>query len=81
MGSISEKEFAAYTIRKKIHNNLNTFLTEFPEIKKHPCGSVTSLNVTYQEIIDKLDIDHNVKEVDWIEPGEDAAQRKAINFK
>lgn len=71
-----KKEFAAYTIRKKIHNNLNTFLTEFPEIKKHPCGSVTSLNVTYQEIIDKLDIDHNVKEVDWIEPGEDAALKK-----
>ena len=71
-----KKEFAAYTIRKKIHNNLNTFLTEFPEIKKHPYGSVTSLNVTYQEIIDKLDIDNNVKEVDWIEPGEDAALNK-----
>ena len=75
-----KKEFAAYTIRKKIHNNLDTFLTEFPEIKWHPYGSITSLNVTYQEIIDKLDIDHTVKEVDWIEPGEDAASRKLANL-
>ena len=71
-----KKEFAAYTIRKKIQNNLNTFLTDFPEIKRHPYGSVSSLNFAYQEIIDKLDIDHGVKEVDWIEPGEDAALRK-----
>lgn len=71
-----KKEFAAYTIRKKIQNNLNTFLTDFPEIKRHPYGSVSSLNFVYQEIIDKLDIDHGVKEVDWIEPGEDAALRK-----
>ena len=71
-----KKEFAAYTIRKKIQNNLNTFLTDFPEIKRHPYGSVSSLNFAYQEIIDKLDIDHSVKEVDWIEPGEDAAHRK-----
>ena len=75
-----KKEFAAYTIRKKIHNNLNTFLTDFPEIKRHPYGSVTSLNFTYQEIIDNLDIDHNVKEVDWIEPGEDAALRKLASL-
>jgi deoxyribodipyrimidine photo-lyase len=32
----SKKEYAAYTIRPKIHRLLDDYLTEFPKISKHP---------------------------------------------
>tara|TARA_Y100000748_G_scaffold140249_1_gene117617 strand:- start:5721 stop:7061 length:1341 start_codon:yes stop_codon:yes gene_type:complete len=71
-----KKEYAAYTIRKKIQNNLGKYLTDFPKIKKHPYGLIKPKVEIYSRIIDHLVIDHTVKEIDWIEPGEKAAANR-----
>ena len=71
-----KKEFAAHTIRRKIHSNIDYFLTDIPKIKKHPIGNFKVHNQSYNEIVDSLSIDLSVKEVDWLEPGEEAAKNK-----
>jgi len=41
----NKKEYAAYTIRSKIQKDLNAYLDQFPDIKKHPYD----LNSSYEE--------------------------------
>ena len=71
-----KKEYAAYTIRRKIQSNLDHFLTDYPKLKIHPYGTANSKGRPYDNIIDDLSIDHGVKEVDWLIPGEIAARQK-----
>jgi len=71
-----KKEYAAYTIRRKIQSNLDHFLTDYPKLKIHPYGTTNSKGRPYDNIIDDLSIDHGVKEVDWLIPGEIAARQK-----
>ena len=71
-----KKEFAAHTIRRKIHKNIDEFLTDIPKIKNHPIGNFKVHNQSYTKIIERLNIDLSVKEVDWLEPGEEAAKNK-----
>ena len=71
-----KKEYAAYTIRRKIQSNLDHFLTDYPKLKIHPYGTANSKGKPYDNIIDDLSIDHGVKEVDWLIPGEIAARQK-----
>ena len=71
-----KKEYAAYTIRKKIHNNLDQFLTDYPKVIRHPYGDIRKKDISYDNIINKLNIDFSIKEVDWLTPGETAAKNK-----
>ena len=71
-----KKEYAAYTIRKKIHDNLDQFLTDYPSLIKHPFGNISKNDITYDNIINGLKIDFSVQEVDWLVPGEIAAKNK-----
>ena len=78
---VSDKqEFAAYTIRPKINKALIEFLDEFPVIKKMPKSELTADEIDFEKIIKNLKIDFNVKEVDWIKPGEKAAQKMLNEF-
>ena len=72
----SKKEYAAYTIRKKIHNNLDQFLTDYPSLIKHPYGNIRKNDISYDNIANGLKIDFSVQEVDWLVPGEIAAKNK-----
>ena len=72
----SKKEYAAYTIRKKIHNNLDQFLTDYPSLIKHPYGNIRKDDILYDNIVKGLKIDFSVQEVDWLVPGEIAAKNK-----
>ena len=72
----SKKEYAAYTIRKKIHNNLDQFLTDYPSLIKHPYGNIRENDILYDNIVNGLKIDFSVQEVDWLVPGEIAAKNK-----
>ncbi len=54
----SKKEYAAYTIRPKIHRLLDDYLTDFPKLKKHPyshdfsdIGSLPEINLSLEEIL------------------------------
>ena len=71
-----KKEYAAYTIRKKIHDNLDQFLTDYPSLIKHPYGNIRKNDISYDNIVKGLKIDFSVQEVDWLVPGETAAKNK-----
>ena len=71
-----KKEYAAYTIRKKIHDNLDQFLTDYPSLIKHPYGNIRKNDISYDNIVNGLKIDFSVQEVDWLVPGEIAAKNK-----
>jgi len=74
-------EFAAYTIRPKIHKLLPEFLDEFPKIKKmQNANSLTVDKIDWDKVKASLKINREVKEVDWIKPGELAASKSLEDF-
>ncbi len=67
----AKQEFAAYTMRPKIHKHLPEFLTEFPELKQMKKQEIfSSLPVDWKNIYGSLTVNNDVKTVDWISPGE-----------
>jgi deoxyribodipyrimidine photo-lyase len=82
----NKKEFAAYTLRPKIKKKLDTFLEDFPRVKKQKAHAPLSYPENNWKAI-KLDIDESIKPVKWLLPGESAAKlllqeflHKTINF-
>jgi deoxyribodipyrimidine photo-lyase len=74
-----KQEYGAYTLRPKIHRFLPEFLEEFPKLQVHPftwSGKVKSTD--WKRVVSSLEVDRDVSEVDWLEPGERAA-RKTLN--
>ena len=71
-----KKEFAAHTLRKKIHIKVQEFLTEFPKIVHHPYGDKTKNKFDLDKRIKNLKIDFSVKPVDWIKSGEHFATER-----
>ncbi|HPI38141.1 MAG TPA: deoxyribodipyrimidine photo-lyase [Ignavibacteriaceae bacterium] len=71
----NKEEFGAYTLRPKIHRNLPGFLDEFPELKKmKDSNSSEQKDVNWDSVYDSIKIDHSIKPVTWIKPGEFQAQ-------
>jgi deoxyribodipyrimidine photo-lyase len=74
-------EFAAYTIRPKIHKLLPEFLDEFSPIKKmKKTESLSADKINWDGVLASLKINREVKEVDWITPGETAAATTLKDF-
>ncbi|MCU0332665.1 MAG: deoxyribodipyrimidine photo-lyase [Ignavibacteriaceae bacterium] len=74
-------EFAAYTIRPKIHRLLPEFLDEYPKIKKmQTANSLAVDKIDWVKVTASLKINREVKEVDWIKPGESAASKALKDF-
>lgn len=67
-------EFAAYTIRPKIHKALPEFLDEFPVLKKQKVNSFGEIKNDWKKVRSKLKINNDVKPAEWIKPGEKAAR-------
>ncbi|XP_029472371.1 LOW QUALITY PROTEIN: deoxyribodipyrimidine photo-lyase-like [Rhinatrema bivittatum] len=66
----NKQEYAARTIRKKIHEQFPWFLTEFPALSKHPYNSkFTAMPVDWDACCASLQVDRSVREVDWATPG------------
>jgi len=77
--SASDKqEYAAYTIRKKIHRNLPEFLTPFPALKSQQ--STQQYDNNWDKIQKSLNIDQTVKPVKWLTPGEVGAKEQMSEF-
>jgi deoxyribodipyrimidine photo-lyase len=71
---VSDKmEFAAYTIRPKIHKGLNEFMDEYPALIKMKKYEIQSDKTDWINIKKSLQINTDVKEVDWIRSGEKSA--------
>ena len=78
---VSDKlEFAAYTLRPKIHKALIEFMDEFPKLKKMGKSEISSDKTDWNKIQKSLKINLDVKEVDWIKPGETSALKSLENF-
>ena len=76
-----KKEYAAYTLRPKIHRLLPEFMEEFPLVQRHPFPwpkKVTGTDWDEAEI--SLKIDRSVPEIDWLLPGEKAAAATLDRF-
>lgn len=71
-------EFAAYTIRPKIHKKLEYFFHSIPNLSVHP-QKIEPAKTDWEQIEKQLDIDRSVPMTDWITPGEKAA-KKAMNL-
>jgi deoxyribodipyrimidine photo-lyase len=75
----NKQEYAAYTIRSKIEKLLPEFLDEFPGLKK--MKSEIRLEKTDWDLIYKnLNINYDVKVIDWLKPGEKAAHNVLKHF-
>lgn len=78
---VSDKlEFAAYTIRPKIHKALMEFMDEFPPLKKMNKSEISSDKIDWNNIGKSLKINFDVKEVDRIKPGETEAHNILNHF-
>lgn len=74
-------EFAARTIRPKIHNHLKEFLTEIPPIERHPYQPERVYAPTeWDKAWDYLRIDESVKPVSWAKPGTINGYRMLYEF-
>ncbi len=72
--SSDKKEFAAHTIRKKINSRLNDYLSDIPKLVNHPIKLKNNFNkISWHTLSEKLNINKNIKSVDWIKPGEKEA--------
>ena len=77
----NKTEFGAYTIRPKIHKLLPEFLDEFPRIKKMKKNdSISNDKIDWEKVRGNLKVNQEVKEVDWITPGEKAAASVLKDF-
>ncbi|XP_060098824.1 deoxyribodipyrimidine photo-lyase-like [Heteronotia binoei] len=65
-----KQEYGARTIRRKIHDRLAEFLTEFPPVIRHPYpSSIRAEDVDWDACFASLKVDCSVKEVGWAKPG------------
>ncbi len=72
----NKQEFAARTIRPKIHRKLPEFLTEFPKLKKHPIDWPEKMPSTdWTKARKSLKVDTSISPIDWLQPGENAAHK------
>jgi len=77
----NKTEFAAYTIRTKIHKLLPEFLDEFSPLQKMKKSKfLTAEKTDWKKVIKSLNINSEVKEVNWIKPGELAAANSLQDF-
>lgn len=79
---VSKKlEFAAYTVRPKINKNLNEFLDEYSILKKQrKVESLSFEKINWEAVEKKLQINFDVKEIDWAKPGTKAGIKMMENF-
>ena len=76
-------EHGARTFRMKINKLLPRFLVDFPTFKTphpYPWTGPLPAEVDWVAVDKSLEIGRSVPEVDWVEAGEDAAQRRLTEF-
>lgn len=76
-----KQEYAAYTIRPKINRLLVEYLGKFPALKKHPfIFKGKQVVIKWEKVYASLRVNHDVKEVTWLKPGEKAAKKVLKHF-
>ncbi len=75
----AKQEYAAYTIRPKIHKLLPEYLIEIPKLKKQ-IETISKNKIDWKNLYDSLQVNTDVKPVSWIIPGENAAKKTLKKF-
>jgi len=73
-----KQEYAAYTIRPKIHRLLPRYLKEYPTLTKQ-VSPLEIETVDWSKVYNNLNLDAEVKEIEWLKPGEREAL-KMMNY-
>ncbi|XP_069829490.1 deoxyribodipyrimidine photo-lyase-like [Dendropsophus ebraccatus] len=77
----NKQEYGARTIRRKIHDQLSHFLTEFPPVITHPYSSKLQAEpIDWDKCYASLEVDRTVKEVEWAKPGSKAGMDILCSF-
>ncbi|XP_066476889.1 deoxyribodipyrimidine photo-lyase-like [Tiliqua scincoides] len=76
-----KQEYGARTIRRKIHDLLPEFLTDFPPVVQHPYPAACQAEpINWDSCSASLQVDRTVKEVDWAKPGTTSGLRVLEEF-
>ncbi len=75
-----KQEFGAYTIRPKINRVLHEYLDEFIPLTKFDVNDFGNHKNNWHDIYKNLNIDFEVKPIDWLKPGEDFAKGTLAKF-
>ncbi|MBN1638359.1 MAG: deoxyribodipyrimidine photo-lyase [Ignavibacteriales bacterium] len=75
----NKQEFGAYTIRPKIKKILDEYLDDFPKLKKQNT-SIDLPEFALEKLFNKIEVDNDVKEIDWLKPGADKAKKVLRRF-
>jgi deoxyribodipyrimidine photo-lyase len=76
-----KQEYGAYTLRPKLRRLLPAYLTELPRLRPHPYRWPGPVSPTdWRAVLRELAPDDAVQEVNWLRPGERAAQRALDRF-
>jgi len=77
-----KQEYAARTIRPKIHKNVNEFLVEFPALTPnlHTLQKSLPEPINWEEAEKSLTIDRTIKSISWAKPGASAAAKILKEF-
>jgi len=76
-----KQEYGAYTIRPKLRRLLPEFLTEFPRLRKSMIPWPNRPRpINWKKAGRTLTVDQSVKAVDWLSPGETAAEKVFQDF-
>lgn len=71
----------AESFRKKLRSTIPLFLNAFPSVRKHPITFQEKIPaISWDDLVDTLPVDRGVREVSWVRPGEDNAQKCFRNF-
>lgn len=77
-------EYAARTIRKRIHDKLDRFLVEYPKMVPQKVEWSAELDIPreidWKSVKDGLEVDRSVPEVSWIKSGEEEAKEMLSSF-
>jgi deoxyribodipyrimidine photo-lyase len=74
-------EFAAYTLRPKIHRLLPEYLTDLPSLPSHPFPWPAPVPaIDWSQTLAGVVADSKVPPVSWCKPGEDAARERLQTF-
>eukprot|EP00730_Choanoeca_flexa_P014049 TRINITY_DN5998_c0_g1_i2.p1 TRINITY_DN5998_c0_g1~~TRINITY_DN5998_c0_g1_i2.p1 ORF type:complete len:541 (+),score=121.80 TRINITY_DN5998_c0_g1_i2:16-1638(+) len=76
----NKQEYAARTIRRKIHDNMDEFWTDFPELQEQESGVKLPDKIDWEGVYSSLEVDQDVAPIDWTEPGYDAGMEAAEDF-
>lgn len=75
----NKQEYSARTFRPKINKLLTEFLTDFPKITPQKI-KFKKEKIDWDLLYKKLNINFNVKPINWLKPGESAANKLLKNF-